>query len=203
VIAPNNNSCPLSTAPEKQNDDQPRSTQQSARSQQQQQQHTTREEQNMPQSVRNPRTGCKCKQPPKYTPYHHRAQALYIGDPHIIGMIHARQSRELQAVLNATILLTTDLAWFALEVQIAGGRPTNASDVLAVGAYGIALFFWQHHLVFEALPIVEEIIADMTPEEENAPTYRCDRHYKRIQDFRDDNEAKNLTNFKKSELIGL
>jgi hypothetical protein len=101
-----------------------------------------------------------------------------------------------------TILLTAILAHFAIKVQIAGG-PTPASDALAVGAYGIALFFQQHHLVFGALWIVEESIADMTPEEENAPTYRCDWRYRRIQDFIDDSKAKNLTNYKKLELLQL
>jgi hypothetical protein len=164
--------------------------------------NTTIEEQNMPQSTRNPRTDCKCKQPPKYTLYRQRAQALYIGDRHFLRMVYARQSRALQAVLDATILLTTVLARFAIEVQIARG-PTPASNALAVGAYGIALFYQQHHLVFGTLQIVEENIANMTPEEENAPTYRCDWRYRRIQDFIDDREAKNLTNYKKIELVRL
>ncbi len=115
-------------------------------------------------------------------------------------MVYARQSRALKAVLDATILLTAVLARFAIEVQIAGG-PTPASDALAVGAYGIALFFCQHQLVFGALRIVEESISNMIPEEENAPTYRRDRRYRRIQDFIDDSKAKNLTNVKKSELV--
>jgi hypothetical protein len=50
------------------------------------------------------------------------------------------------------------LACFAIEVQIARG-PTPASHALAFGAYGIALFFGQNHLVFGALRIVEESIA--------------------------------------------
>jgi hypothetical protein len=57
-------------------------------------------------------------------------------------------------------------------------------------------------LVFGALWIVEESIMDMTPEEENAPAYtRRDWRYRRIQDFIDNIEAKNLSNFKKSELV--
>jgi hypothetical protein len=68
--------------------------------------NTTIEQQNMPQSVRNPRTGCKRKQPPKYTMYHCRAQALYIGNCHLLCMVYARQFRVLQAVLDASILLT-------------------------------------------------------------------------------------------------
>jgi hypothetical protein len=55
-------------------------------------------------------------------------------------MVYVRQSIALQAVLDATLILTTVLACFAIEVQIAGG-PTPASDALAVRAYGIALFF--------------------------------------------------------------
>jgi hypothetical protein len=58
-------------------------------------------------------------------------------------------------------------------------------------------------LVFGALQIVEESIVDMTPEEENAPIYRCDWRYRRIQDLIDDSEAKNLMNYKNSELIRL
>jgi hypothetical protein len=60
-------------------------------------------------------------------------------------MVYARQSRALQAVLDATILLAAVLACFVLacfvsKVQIAGG-PTPASNALAFGPYGIALFF--------------------------------------------------------------
>jgi hypothetical protein len=74
----------------------------------------------MAQSVRNPRTGCKCKQPPRYTSsYCCRANALYIGQRHFLCMVYARQSRALQAVLNANILLTAVLARFAMEDQIA------------------------------------------------------------------------------------
>jgi hypothetical protein len=94
----------------------------------------------MAKSVRNPRTGCKRKQPPKYTSYRRRAQALFIGNRHFLCMVYARQSRTLQVVLEATFVLTAVLARFAIEVQIAGG-PTTASDALAVGAYGIAIFF--------------------------------------------------------------
>jgi hypothetical protein len=163
----------------------------------------TREEQNMPQSVRNPRTGCKCKQPPKYTTYCCCAQALCIGNHHFLCMVYARQSRALLAILDATILLTAVLACFAIEVHIAGG-PTPGSDALvAVGVSGIALFFCQHHLDYGALQIVEESLADMTPEEENAPTYRRDWRYRRIQDFIDNSKVKNLTNYKKSELVQL
>jgi hypothetical protein len=117
-------------------------------------------------------------------------------------MVYARQSRALLAILDATILLTAVLACFAIEVQIAGG-PTPGSNALAVGVYGIALFFWQHHLDYGALQIVEESLADMTPEEENAPTYRRDWRYRRIQDFMDNSKVKNLTNYKKSELVQL
>jgi hypothetical protein len=59
----------------------------------------------------------------------------------------------------------------------------------------------EHHLVFGALWIVEESIADMTPEEENATTSRRDGRYRRIQDFIDNIEAKNLINYKKTELV--
>jgi hypothetical protein len=106
-------------------------------------------------------------------------QALYIGQHHFLRMVYARQSRALQAVLDATILLTTVLARFSIKGQIAGYQ-TPASNALAVRAYGIALFFWQHHLVFGALRIVEESIVDMTPEEENAPTFRRDWRYRRF-----------------------
>jgi hypothetical protein len=146
---------------------------------------TTIEEQNMAQSVRNPRTGCKHKQPPTYTLYCCHAQALYIGQRHFLCMVYARQARALKAILDATILLAAVLARFAIEVQIAGG-PTPASNARAAGPYGIALFFWQHHLVFGALWIVEGNIANVTPEEENAPTCRRDWRYRRIQDFIDD-----------------
>jgi hypothetical protein len=117
-------------------------------------------------------------------------------------MVHDRQLTALQAAHDAVILLTAILARFAFEVQSTGGT-NDVSNALAVGAYGVALFFRQRYLVFGALQIVKESIADMTPEEENAQSYRRDRHYRRVSDFIDDNEAKNLTNYKKSELLRL
>ena len=154
-------------------------------------------------SVRNPRTNCKRRQPPKYTSYRRRAESIYIRSRRVLRMVWDRLSTAINDARDATVLLIAVLARFVLEMQLAGGLRTHISDALAEGALGIAHFLRQRLLLFGTLRIVDESIADMRLDEENAPTYRRNRRYKRIQDFIDDNEAKNLTNFKKPELVAL
>jgi hypothetical protein len=149
----------------------------------------------MPKAKRNPRTGLKRRQPPRYTTRDRRDGALYIKDRNQSEKIQRAIADEDEWIDLATVLFIV-VGTDRIALEAAGEDTEEKDNILRF----LALLIVQSQLAMEELEDLDSYIMDIPVDEEMEPVSRIEKRFSRIDFFLTEGQAKNCTNFTKTEL---
>jgi hypothetical protein len=153
----------------------------------------------MPQTIVNPRTGLNRRQPPRCTTRKRRALSLYTTKRDIVQRLQDEMKllqSGITTLLVATVVFYTYSRHLRTREEIDQESVARLLRLTMITGAAAALC---HH-EYLALRHKDELLCDIPLEEEIEASYKHPKRWQRIENFQNDNEANNLTNFTKSEL---
>jgi hypothetical protein len=153
----------------------------------------------MPQTIVNPRTGLNRRQPPRFTTRKRRALSLYTTRRDIAQRLQDEMKfirKRIRVLIVATIVFLTRIRSLRTREEDNQESIARLHHLATITAL-CATLYQQKYL---ALRHNDELLCDIPLEEENEASYKHPKRWQRIENFQNDNEANNLTNFTKSEL---
>jgi hypothetical protein len=155
----------------------------------------------MPQTIVNPRTGLKRRQPPRSTTRKRRANSLYTTKRDIAQRL---QNEMKLTRKNISMILVVAIVCL-VRIRILRAREHDQDNQASIArlhrlgtiALLAAALYQQKYLV---LRHEDELLCDIPLEEENEASYKHPARWQRIEDFQNDNESNNKTNYTKGEL---
>jgi hypothetical protein len=151
----------------------------------------------MPETIINPGTGRKRRQTTRFTPRKRRDPSLNAKRRKWQRHLHGGIALVLNGIFVAGVALAMSYHESILENNPASAEGALLQNIMQA----LTVYIENSETCYHVLRVLEEHVADIPEDEENQVAYKRPPRFSRINSFQNNDEAKNITNFNKEELI--